>query len=102
MKNLIKFILFLIYTVGIFFIDNYILLGLITIFNIILMLIIKINLKNAIKNPQGLGNYNINIKEETLKKIAEVSKPKFPKLQAVLIPPPPTLEAKLEISIFDP
>ena len=30
-------------------------------------------LKNAIKNPEGLGNYNINIKEETLKKIAEVS-----------------------------
>ena len=30
-------------------------------------------LKNAIKNPEGLGNYNISIKEETLKKIAEVS-----------------------------
>lgn len=50
MKNLIKFILFLIYTVGIFFIKNYIVLGLIAIFNIILMLILKINLKNAINN----------------------------------------------------
>lgn len=50
MKNLIKFILFLIYTVGIFFIKNYIILGIIAIFNIILMLIIKINIKNAINN----------------------------------------------------
>ena len=30
-------------------------------------------LKNAIKNPEGLGNYNINIEDETLKKIAEIS-----------------------------
>ena len=30
-------------------------------------------LKNAIKNPEGLGSYNIKIKDETLKKIAEVS-----------------------------
>ena len=50
MKNLIKFILFLIYTVGIFFINNYITLGLIAIFNIILMLALKIKLKNAINN----------------------------------------------------
>ncbi len=50
MKNLIKFILFLIYTIGIFFINNYILLGLIAIFNIILMLVLKINLKYAIKS----------------------------------------------------
>lgn len=50
MKNLIKFILFLIYTIGIFFIKDYIVLGLIAIFNIILMLILKINLKNAINN----------------------------------------------------
>ena len=50
MKNLIKFILFLIYTVGIFFIDNYIaILGIILI-NILLMLIAKINIKNAVKN----------------------------------------------------
>lgn len=30
-------------------------------------------LKNAIKNPEGLGSYNINIENETLKKIAEIS-----------------------------
>ena len=30
-------------------------------------------LKNAIKNPNGLGNYNINIEDETLKRIAEIS-----------------------------
>lgn len=34
--------------------------------------ILKI-LENAIKNPEGLGNYNINIKAETLRKISEVS-----------------------------
>lgn len=50
MKNLITFTLFLIYTVGIFFIKNYIILGIIAIFNIILMLTIKINIKNAINN----------------------------------------------------
>ena len=30
-------------------------------------------LKNAIKNPEGLGSYNINIEDDTLKKIAEIS-----------------------------
>lgn len=30
-------------------------------------------LKNAIKNPEGLGSYNINIENEALKKIAEIS-----------------------------
>ncbi len=50
MKNLIKFILFLIYTIGIFFIENYIILFLIASFNIILMIIIKINMKKAIKS----------------------------------------------------
>ena len=30
-------------------------------------------LKNAIKNPEGLGSYNINIDDETLEKIAEIS-----------------------------
>ncbi len=50
MKNIIKFTLFLIYTIGIFFINNYITHGAIAIFNIILMVILKINLKNAINN----------------------------------------------------
>lgn len=30
-------------------------------------------LKNAIKNPEGLGSYNINVEDSTLKKIAEIS-----------------------------
>lgn len=30
-------------------------------------------LKNAIKNPEGLGNYNINIEDKTIEKIAEIS-----------------------------
>lgn len=50
MKNLIKFILFLIYTIGMFFIKDYIVLGLILLFNVSLMLALKINLKNALKN----------------------------------------------------
>lgn len=54
MKSLIKFILFLIYTIGIFFIDNYLILGTIAIFNIILMIAIKINIKNAGSNLMKL------------------------------------------------
>ncbi len=50
MKNLIKFIMFLIYTVGIFFINNYIILASIAVLNVILMLTIKINMKNALNN----------------------------------------------------
>lgn len=50
MKKLIKFILFLIYTVGIFFIENYIVLASIAIFNLLIMIIIKINIKHAVNN----------------------------------------------------
>lgn len=50
MKNLIKFILFLIYVIGIFFINNYIILGIIALINLGLILISKINIKKAIKN----------------------------------------------------
>ena len=50
LKNIIKFILFLIYVVGIFFINNYIILGIIAIFNLILMIISKINVKKSIIN----------------------------------------------------
>ena len=50
MKNLVKFILFLIYVIGIFFIESYIILGLIAVFNIILMIAAKINLKKAMNN----------------------------------------------------
>ena len=50
LKNIVKFILFLIYTISIFFIKNYILLTLILFINISLMLISKININKAIKN----------------------------------------------------
>ena len=50
MKNLIKFILFLIYSVGVFFIEDYMILVLVVVFNISLMIIAKINLKNAFNN----------------------------------------------------
>lgn len=50
MKNIIKFVLFLIYVIGIFFIKNYIILVVIAIFNISIMLISKINLKKTIIN----------------------------------------------------
>ena len=50
MKNLIKFILFLMYTIGVFFVEDYMAFGLIALFNIFLMVIAKINLKNAFNN----------------------------------------------------
>jgi len=50
MKNLVKFILFLIYVIGIFFISNYIVLGIITILNLLLIYLNKINLKKTIIN----------------------------------------------------
>ena len=50
MKNLIKFILFLMYTIGVFFVEDYISVGLIALFNIIFMIIAKISLKNALNN----------------------------------------------------
>ena len=50
MKNIIKFILFLIYVIGIFFIDNYYILAGICLFNVLLILITKINIKKAIIN----------------------------------------------------
>ena len=50
MKNLIKFILFLIYTIGIFFIESYITLGIILGINIFITIIYKINILSTIKN----------------------------------------------------
>lgn len=54
MKNLIKFILFLMYTVGVFFVEDYISFGLIAMFNILLMIASKINLKKALNNTLKL------------------------------------------------
>ena len=50
MRNLIKFILFLIYSVGVFFIEDYMILALIVMFNIVLTIISNINLKDALNN----------------------------------------------------
>ena len=50
MKNIIKFILLLIYVIGIFFINNFYLLGMIATLNILLMIISKINIKKTIIN----------------------------------------------------
>lgn len=50
MKNLAKLIIFLIYTILIFFIQNYYMLLLIAIINLILMIILKINFKKALAN----------------------------------------------------
>lgn len=50
MKNIIKFIVFLIYVIGIFFVNNYIALGIITIFNLCLIFISKISVKKTINN----------------------------------------------------
>ena len=50
MKNILKFILLLIYVIGIFFVNSYYLLGLIALFNISLILIAKIDIRKTIKN----------------------------------------------------
>ena len=50
MKDVIKFILFVLYTVLIFFISDYRIIVAIFILNLILMLIAKVNLKSAIRN----------------------------------------------------
>lgn len=53
--NSIKFILFLIYTVGVFYITNYWFLVAIVCVNIGGMLLNKISLKGALKNLAGIG-----------------------------------------------
>ncbi len=50
MKNMLKLIIFLIYTLMIFFTKNYIILLVVFIINITLMIILKVSLKKAIIN----------------------------------------------------
>lgn len=50
MKNTLKFVLFIIYTALIFCINNYVIIPIIAIINIILMIIGKIKLKDAVKS----------------------------------------------------
>lgn len=55
MKNLLKLILFLIYTIAVFFVKNYTLLAAIAIFNILLLLILKISPKMAVSNIMSVS-----------------------------------------------
>ena len=57
MKNIIKFILFLIYVIGIFFIRNLILFGIILLFNLSIILLFKINIKKVITNLLKLSPF---------------------------------------------
>ena len=55
MKNIITFLLFIIYTTLIFFTpNNYIYICIVTVINIIAMIIIKVNTKKALKNLLNL------------------------------------------------
>lgn len=55
MKEVTKFILFLVYTISIFFLNSYILIGLCAIFNILMMIMLKVNALKAVKNILGIG-----------------------------------------------
>ena len=48
MRHIIEFILFLAYTIIVFFIKNYIVLGILFVLNLLLALVLKQNLKNII------------------------------------------------------
>ena len=55
MKNVITFLLFIIYTTLIFFTpNNYIYIGIVTVINIFAMIIIKVNIKKSLKNLLNL------------------------------------------------
>ena len=48
MKNTVKFVLFLIYTIVIFLINDYKLLGIVALINIFFIILLKLNIKNMI------------------------------------------------------
>lgn len=50
MKDVIKFLIFILYTILIFFISDYKIIAIIFIINIVLMIIGKINLKSAVRS----------------------------------------------------
>ncbi len=50
MKNMIKFIIFIVYTISIFFISDFILLAVLFLLNFFIAVILKINLKNMLYN----------------------------------------------------
>ena len=59
-------------------------------------------LKNALKNPEGLGSYNIKIEDETLKKIAQVSngdvRTALNSLEVAVLTTPVDNKGKIEIT----
>ena len=59
MIDIFKFILFLIYTISVFFIGSYYGLFLIAIFNLSLMIILKIGIKKSVKNILQIMPYVI-------------------------------------------
>ncbi len=50
MKNMIKLIIFIVYTIAIFFISDFILLAVLFLLNFLIAVILKINLKNMLYN----------------------------------------------------
>ncbi len=50
MTDIIKFVLFLIYTISVFFVNSYYVFLAFLLINLILMFVLKIEIKNAIKN----------------------------------------------------
>ena len=50
MTDIIKFVLFLTYTISVFFVNSYYVLLVFLLINLILMFVLKIEIKNAVKN----------------------------------------------------
>lgn len=50
MKNMIKFIIFIVYTISIFFVSDFILLAVLFLLNFLIAIILKVNLKNMLYN----------------------------------------------------
>ena len=55
MKNICIFLLFLLYTISIFFVENYIVLGSVALLNIVLMVLTKMHFSKVIQNLLKIG-----------------------------------------------
>lgn len=55
MKNVAQLILFFSYTITIFLIQNHIVIGIFAIINILLMVLVKVNVRKAIRNMLAIG-----------------------------------------------
>lgn len=54
-RNVLMFIVFLLYTILVFYIKGCIMLGVLSIIHVLVMLILKISLKQAVKNIMAIG-----------------------------------------------